>query len=165
MLHFSIQNCRGYGRTRWILEPFPACFQAPMARVKGWKIQQQYRFTTASLDGKNTLQSGQSTSVGRQNIVFRGTKSVYGDLSRKNKLSGDGLTVMLLIPPESSSCRRNQPRLEVARLPLVWTLKLPADDGHEMVTVESGGLRVIVRKGVPGVCTTPIKLQNPPVTE
>ena len=77
----------------------PGEFQAPMAQVKGWTIQQRYRFTTASLDGKNVLQSGQSTSVGRQNIVFWGTKPLYGDLSRKNKLPADGLTVMLLVPP------------------------------------------------------------------
>jgi hypothetical protein len=37
----KIQNEPSNSRTRWILELCPAVFQAPMAKVKVWRIQQK----------------------------------------------------------------------------------------------------------------------------
>ena len=82
---------------------------------------------------------------------------------RKNTVPTGGLTKMNLLVPSSEGVVVMAPQFVSLRLLLVCRVKPVVEEGQE--TMAWLPERVIVSNGAPGVCTTEIILQKPPVTE
>jgi len=73
------------------------------------------------------------------------------------------VTVILLFVPSSETVKPLVIQSGVLKSEFCCNVKSLEDDGQEMVTVFPEC--VMVNAGAPAVCTTEIKLQNPPVKE
>ena len=71
--------------------------------------------------------------------------------------------VMLLFVPSSEMVKPLVVQFAVPKSGFCCSTKPAEDDGHEMMTLLAECVTVNV--GAPGVCSTEIKLQKPPVTE